>query len=273
VPLSASPTPGQEDGQVILELNAGSSAWVRGIAALVLSLHITAGIAGITFGAMALAVRKGARLHRELGNWFFGSMLTMATIGAFVSPFLPTPSWGNVIGGLFTLYLVTTAWMTVRRKEGSVGAFEVGALLAALGLAGASVALGLRAAYGPAGAADAPLPAYFIIGGVALLAATGDLALVLRRGVSGGRRIARHLWRMCFALFFAAGSLFLGQQQVFPIVLRGSPLLFVPEIAILGLMIFWLIRVRFTNRFKTGTVDRRSLQPRSRRAGPAEGTA
>jgi hypothetical protein len=32
-----------------------------------------------------------------------------------------------------------------------------------------------------------------------------------------------------------------------PAYMRGSSLLFVPELAVIGLMIFWLLRVRFTH--------------------------
>jgi hypothetical protein len=52
---------------------------------------------------------------------------------------------------------------------------------------------------------------------------------------------------MCVALLIGATSFFLGQPQLFPEAVRGSFLLFVPEIAILGLLVFWLIRLRFAN--------------------------
>ncbi|MDB5452392.1 MAG: hypothetical protein JWO33_970, partial [Caulobacteraceae bacterium] len=42
----------------------------------------------------------------------------------------------------------------------------------------------------------------------------------------------------------ATGSLFLGQQQVFPEPLRGSPILMVAALAPLAAMVFWLLRVR-----------------------------
>jgi len=70
------------------------------------------------------------------------------------------------------------------------------------------------------------------------------------RGISGKRRIARHLWRMCFGWFIATGSFFLGQQQVFPAWLRGSPALLVPALLPLVLLVFWMIRVRFTSMYK-----------------------
>ena len=42
----------------------------------------------------------------------------------------------------------------------------------------------------------------------------------------------------------------LGQQQVFPAFLRRTNVLFVPAVLPLIWMIFWLIRVRFTNAYK-----------------------
>jgi hypothetical protein len=53
---------------------------------------------------------------------------------------------------------------------------------------------------------------------------------------------------MCFAFFFAAGSFFLGQQKVMPAFMHGSPILWALGLAPLGFMIFWLIRIRFSNR-------------------------
>ena len=37
-----------------------------------------------------------------------------------------------------------------------------------------------------------------------------------RRSCPAAQRIARHLWRMCFAFFIATGSFFLGQQDILP---------------------------------------------------------
>jgi hypothetical protein len=82
-----------------------------------------------------------------------------------------------------------------------------------------------------------------MFGVVALLAATGDIRMMVR-GVEGTERIARHLWRMCFALFSAAGSFFPAQvPKMFP-PLRGSGLLWIPPLLVLLLMFFWLWRVR-----------------------------
>jgi len=255
---------------MILQVSAGSSWLVRGAAALVLSLHITAAGVGILSGATALLARKGSRLHRRAGNWFLISMLTMSGIGASVAPFLPQR--GSVLGGVFTFYLVATSWVTVRRKEGSVGHFEIGALLVALGVAVTGVTFGVQAANSPTGLLDGiPPPPHFVFAAAATLAAALDLRMILRGGVFGAQRIARHLWRMCVALLIATTSFFLGQPQVFPASVRGSPLLFVPEIVVLGLLIFWLIRVLFTNWFKHNAADRRALGERTRDPNQAHG--
>ncbi len=62
---------------------------------------------------------------------------------------------------------------------------------------------------------------YYVFCALALFFAALDFKVILQGGISGAARIARHLWRMCFALFFAAGSFFLGQQKVMPVWMRG----------------------------------------------------
>jgi uncharacterized membrane protein len=216
-------------------------------------VHIGAGSIGILSGAAALSVAKGERLHRAFGTMFFVSMLTMAALGAYLAVLMPQR--GTVVVGLFTFYFVATAWVTVRRKEGSIGLFEKAGFLVALGAAATLLIFGVTAANSPTGQLDGAPPAiYYVFASFASFAAALDLKVILRGGVSGGQRIARHLWRMCFALFFAASSFFLGQQKVMPAFMHGSPILFLPEIAILGLMIFWLIRVRLANRFTRNAI-------------------
>jgi hypothetical protein len=83
-----------------------------------------------------------------------------------------------------------------------------------------------------------------------LLGDCGGLRMLLRGGIFSRQRITRHLWRMCFGLFIATGSFFLGQQQVFPAFLRGTIFLTVPALLPFPLLIYWLIRVRFKKAYK-----------------------
>jgi hypothetical protein len=76
-----------------------------------------------------------------------------------------------------------------------------------------------------------------------MIAAAGDLRMLMRGEISGTARLARHLWRMCFAWFIATGSFFLGQQQVIPPALRKQALLVPLAIMPLVLLIYWLMRL------------------------------
>lgn len=242
----------------VLQVSPESSALVHAAAALVLYTHIGAGSIGLLSGTAALIFRKGSRLHRWAGRVFVVSMLLMAAIGACVAPFLPVPERASVLAGVATFYLVFTAWATVRRKPGAAGLFDVGVLCTSLGIMAAAAYFIWLAAHSPHGKLDGqPGAAFYIFFIIGTVGAIGDARLLLRGGIAGGQRIARHLWRMCVALFIAAGSLFLGQQQVFPAAMRKSPVFFIPELLILALLLFWLYRVRFGAAYKQHRAGRK----------------
>jgi hypothetical protein len=165
----------------------------------------------------------------------------MAGIGGFVAPFLVTaegnPKLFDSAAGFFTCYLVVTSRLTVRRKAGTIGRAEVAAFAFASLLAAAIVLLGTRTAGDATG--------YYGLGGIVALAAALDLKVILNRGITGTPRIARHVWRMCLALFVAVGSFFLGQQRQMPEFMHASPWLSVPPLAVLAAMVFWLLKLRF----------------------------
>src|SRR5262249_8642283 len=157
----------------------------------------------------------------------------------------------NVLAGILTCYLVTTAWVTARRRHEETRSFDFGALLVALAVAIGYVIFGLAAARSQTGLRDGvPAAMLFVMGSVALLAALGDVRMLVRGGVSGAQRLGRHLWRMCFALFIAAASVFLARQRLFPAILRQTGTLYLLSFLPLMLMIFWLIRVRVANAYK-----------------------
>src|SRR5215471_9159168 len=214
-----------------------------------LVLHITGGIIGLLSGGAAMSFRKGSYWHCIAGNVFVISMLTMGACGSYLA--LLKHQTNNVFGGLLTFYLVTTGWLTGRRNERGTGLFDWGALLMALAIGTILLTLGIRVARSPAEPPDGvPVGMYFFLGSVPLLAAAGDIRMLVRGGISGTQRLARHLWRMCFGLFIASGSFFLGQQRVIPAAIRKQYLLFPLAILPLLLLIFWQVRVRFTNAYK-----------------------
>ena len=202
-------------------------------------IHIASGLIAIVTGTLAVAMRKGGKGHSLAGTWFFGSMLVLGATAAILEPFR-TPVPGSPVGGIMVCYFVATSWVAARRRDGTTGRFERIACAAALGLAALMIWGGLTGVTTPAG----PGP-IFALGGMCLLAGLLDLNAILRAPLSIAQRVARHLWRMCFAFFFATGSFFLGQQDVMPAAVRGSPVLFVLAFAPFAVMAFWLVRVRF----------------------------
>jgi hypothetical protein len=214
-----------------------------------LIVHIGGGGVALGAGAAALAFRKGGRAHAKAGTWFFAAMLVLLATGFVLA--VAGSFRGTAGGAIFGIYLVATARETARRRDGKAGRFEHAALAVAIGCALAELAFGFQAMSSPGGRLDGfpPMP-YFLLAGWAALAAGLDLNFILRRGVSARQRIARHLWRMCAALLFAAFSFFLGQQKVMPAAWHGALWLYVPPLAVLAAMIFWLIRVRLSGAFR-----------------------
>ena len=212
---------------------------------IVMAIHIASGILALPAGTLAVAARKGGKLHARAGLLFFGSMLVLGITAAWLEPFRqPVP--GSPIGGIVVCYFVATSWMAARRRDGRPGRFEYVACAAALGLG----ALMLYGAFTGAGSTPVGRGPIFAMSGLVLLAGLLDLNAILRAPLTAQQRIARHLWRMCFAFFIATGSFFLGQQDVLPAALHRSPILFVLAFAPFGVMAFWLAKVRFGKRFR-----------------------
>jgi uncharacterized membrane protein len=206
-------------------------------------VHIVAGLTALVAGAAALASRKGGRLHRRSGLVFAYSMLVMAASGALIGA--ARGQVINVIAGSLTFYLVSTGTMTIRRPTTGARWVDAGSLLAAVAISlGCLAATGLAITRG--GEVIGYLPVYFMFGGAAVLAAVGDARVLLYGASRGRQRLVRHLWRMCFALWIATSSFFLGQARLFPEPLRIYPLLATPVLLVLALTAYWIVRVSFT---------------------------
>lgn len=207
-----------------------------------LAIHIAAGTLSVLTGAAALMLRKGDRLHRAAGTMFGPAMIVMALTAAVLGGDV-----GNALGGGMVIYFVTTSWVTARRGDKPAGAFEFVAFAVALLCAtyfawsAYQIATGARAAINP----YIVHATVFISSGLAL-AALGDLSMVLRRNVSAAQRVARHLWRMCFALVIAVGSFAAQGATVLPKIIPGGLLLLGSMGLVLLVMLFWLVRVLFT---------------------------
>ena len=212
---------------------------------MLLPIHVAAGGLALVLGAVALSVKKGGTIHRRSGLLFVCAMLVMGISAAIL---------GNVGGGVMTVYFVGTALTTVRPVSAWTRTFNVAALMVVVGLALLTIVGGVKAFNSPGGFLNGvPFLMFFFLATVMLLAAAGDVR-IMRFGVPrGGPRLARHLWRMCFALFIAAGSFFSVRERVakiLPELFTTAPMRALPILLLFGAMFYWLWRVR--GRFREG---------------------
>jgi len=223
---------------------------LHGLTTLAFILHVSAGALALVSGVVAIFARKGGRLHRRAGTVFFASMLVMATFAAYLAVAMPG-QLVNLFIAVFTAYLLTTAWLTVRRP--AAGRPERLALVVALILCAPFAVLSFQLAAGLAPFFKSAIPfegpvliAIYSFTAVLGVAVVGDSRLVAAGGVAGAPRIARHLWRMCLGLMLAAGSAFTnGLPRLLPTSVHVPlPVLFVPQLLVLCLLIFWMVRVR-----------------------------
>ena len=224
-------------------------------------LHIGAGTLALVSGTVAAVARKGGRLHRMAGTIFFVSMLVMAAFAAYLAVAMPG-QLVNLFIATFTIYLVATAWLTVLRKESIVGLPEKIALAVAFLLCAPFTVLSFQLATGMAPFFKSAVPlkgpvlvAIYSFTTVIAIAAIADAKVVLAGGIAGAPRIARHLWRMCLGLTLAAGSAFTnGLPRLLPGPMHVTPIFFLPQFLPLILLVFWMIRVRFTGWYAKDTV-------------------
>ena len=237
-----------------------------------LMVHIAGGIVGVLSGFTALLAQKGSRLHRKSGDAFVVAMLCMAAAGAYVAFTKSEPP--NMIAGAFTFYLVASAWLTVARQQNETGRLEFGLLVLGSAAAVTSLVFGWNAAHSTAGSGSSALVIpYFVFGSVGMLSVGGDVRMLMRGGVAGAKRLVRHLWRMCIALFIATASFFLGtaddpvlhrtglRARLFTPAIRHTHLPEVPVLIVVVLTTFWLCRVWFSKAYKSQRAKRVQLSP------------
>jgi hypothetical protein len=100
------------------------------IYALVRSLHILAGLAGLALAIVPLVTRKGARLHRQTGRWFVRAMATAGITGLAMSvSWLVAPAYFHPAGvtdpvaaRMSGLFLGTIGLVTLAALQQMVGA-------------------------------------------------------------------------------------------------------------------------------------------------------
>jgi hypothetical protein len=218
---------------------------------MLLPIHIAAGGLAIVLGAVALIVKKGGPVHRRSGLLFVYAMLIMG-ISASMLTIMNGGADGNVVAGVVTAYFVGTALTTVRPESSWTRRINAVALTVA-------VVLAARCAFSGAMMINTPgrdlngVPNQtagmmsLIIGVLLVMAAAGDVRIMRAGMPRGAPRLARHLWRMCFALFIAAGSFFSERERVakvLPAPFTTGSMRALPILLLFAAMFYWLWRVR-----------------------------
>lgn len=208
-------------------------------------IHIIAGLLALIAGAVALYALKGSKLHRKSGLVFVGAIMVMSSSGALMA--ILKPDRGTALGGVLTFYMVSTALLTVRRSVDESRRLLAGLMLVALAISASEFVLGFAALNSADGRMDGyPARLFFTFAIVALLSALGDAKTLWTRTLQGAQRLARHIWRMCFAMWIATASFFLGQPKAFPEPLRHLiGVRAIPVVLVLVVMFYWLARVLF----------------------------
>ena len=210
----------------------------------ILPLHILAGVLALVFGSVALYAAKGASLHRKSGMLFVYAMVTMSLTGALVAALNSGGLSVSVLAGLLTFYFVSTSLLTVRPRVRASHLIDAGAMLFALTLG----LLALKTGFELANTGAPETGPMFIFGFLAMLAAAGDVRMIRAGGAQGPRRITRHLWRMCFAMWVAAASFFWGPRGRVPEIIYYPALLPIPVLTPVAVMGYWLWRLRRKSR-------------------------
>jgi len=214
---------------------------------MLLPIHIVAGGLAMILGAIALTAAKGSTVHKRSGLLFVYAMLTMGMSGSVLA-LRQSLTNANALGGFMSAYLVVTALTTVRPESAATRRLQAGALGMAVALILVEMVLAFKA-FGNPGRSINGVPFFMLLvfAAVTTVGAVGDVRVLRSGALRGGRRLARHLWRMCFALFIAAGSFFSIRARVakvLPEPFTTVPMRILPIVLVFVAMFYWLWRVR-----------------------------
>jgi len=224
-------------------------------------LHIVTGTLAVSSGLLGLFVSKGSVTHRFAGRVFTCTMILLGLTGITLAQQKPMAI--SAVAGATIIHLVITGSLAARSKTcvwqrpRILLLVDSAAPIASLAIGMTSLAFAWEAWESVHGLKDgfSPIP-YGFFGALMLLVAALDLKHRLVANTTITARRCRHIWRMSFALFIAAGSLFTGPgAAAFPAWLQASGLLSVPEPLILLTMIYWLVRLRLLSRRSPSTPE------------------
>lgn len=199
-------------------------------------VHFPAGTVSLVAAFATLYYPKGSLQHTYVGKYFTISMLVMLVSGGILGWLKESPD--DVFLAALVLYSVFTAWLIVYHKKGKTNWLEYMAL-------GWIILLGLVAVnIDPAWEKIRDPGVYPFWVGIALLFIIGDIRNLVQGGLVGSQRIARHLWRFCFSLVWAALAFGDKIVKMLDSTIGDMPFIIVgPGLFVLSVMFYWLYRL------------------------------
>ncbi len=152
-----------------------------GLPFLALAFHVATGLIALAAGFMAIAVRKGGTWHRRSGLAFAYAMVATGITAVGISLYEGKETF---TGGVIIVYLVFTAYTTVKPLPGAGRQVDIALMvlaftLAAWGYTGAFTALGR-----PGNQIEGvPAGMLFFMTTIVLLGAIGDARMIRAGGI------------------------------------------------------------------------------------------
>jgi uncharacterized membrane protein len=230
-----------------------------GLGLVSLAFHAGLGLIALAAGSVAIAARKGGKWHRRSGLVFVVTMIATGLTAVGIALYERKPT---VVAGALTAYLVFTAWTAVRPLAWVTRRVELALMVLALTFAAAEYASAFTALGRPGNHIDGvPAGMMFFMATIILLAAIGDARMIRAGGIQGTRRVARHLWRMCFGLFIATGSFVaqLAKQTFMPGWIRSVPVIVLLSTGPIVVLLYWMWRVRLRKNLR-GLMTRKPIE-------------
>jgi uncharacterized membrane protein len=214
-----------------------------GLPFLSLAFHVAMGLTALAAGCMAIAVRKGGKWHRRSGRVFVYTMIATGLTAAGISIY----EGKSPDAGVLTAYFVFTAYTAVKPLRAAGRQVDMALMVLAVAFAAVMYTRAFTALERPGNRINGvPAGMMFFLATTLLLAAIGDARMIWARGLQGSRRIARHLWRMCFGLFLASGSFVaqLAMMKFLPPAYRSVPVIVALGGGPLLVLLYWMWRIR-----------------------------